>query len=47
MKDEQEIKIDPYTATFIFEKINELWKVIYAHGSGVFIPIINDSTQTK
>jgi hypothetical protein len=47
MKDEQEIKIDPYTATFIFKKVNELWKVIYAHGSGIFVPITNDSTQTK
>jgi len=46
MKDEQEIKVDPYTATFIFKKVNELWKVIYAHGSGIFVPITNDSTQT-
>ena len=37
MKDEQEIKIDPYTATFIFKKVNELWKIIYCHGSGVFV----------
>ena len=42
MKDEQEIKIDPYTVTFIFKKANELWKVIYAHGSGIIVPIIND-----
>ena len=47
MKDEQEIKIDPYTVTFIFKKVNELWKVIYAHGSGIIVPITNDSTQTK
>lgn len=47
MKDEQEIKIDPYTVTFIFKKVNKLWKVIYAHGSGIIVPIINDSTMTK
>ena len=47
MKDEHELKIDPYTATFIFKKVNELWKVIYAHGSGIFVPIAGDSTITK
>jgi hypothetical protein len=47
MKNEQEIKIDPYTATFIFKKVNELWKVIYAHGSGINVPITNDLTQTN
>ncbi len=47
MKEEQEIKIDPYTATFIFNKVNEMWKVIYAHGSGIFAPTTNDSTKTK
>ena len=47
MRNEQEIKINPYTATFIFKKVNDLWKVIYAHGSGVYVPIVNNSTQTK
>jgi hypothetical protein len=47
MKDEQEIKIDPYTVTFMFKKVNELWKVTYAHGSGIIVPIIKDSTLTK
>ena len=47
MRNEQEIKINPYTATFIFKKVNDLWKVIYAHGSGVYVPIVNSSTQTK
>ena len=47
MKGEQEIKINPNTATFIFKKVNELWKVIYAHGSGVFVPITNNSIQAN
>jgi hypothetical protein len=47
MKNEQEIKIDPYTATLIFKKVNDLWKVVYAHGSGVFVPIVNNSPTTK
>lgn len=34
MKNKQKIKIDPYAATFIFQKENESWKIIYAHGSG-------------
>ena len=47
MKNEQEIKIDPYTATLIFKKVDDLWKVVYAHGSGVFVPIVNNSPTTK
>ena len=47
MKNEQDIKIDPYTATLIFKKVNDLWKVVYAHGSGVFVPIVNNSPTTK
>ena len=47
MKNEQDIKIDPYTATLIFKKVNDLWKVVYAHGSGVFVPIVDNSPTTK
>jgi len=39
MKNEQKMKIEPYTATLIFKKVNDLWKIVYAHGSGVFVPI--------
>lgn len=42
MKDKQKIKIDPYAATFIFQKEKESWKIIYAHGSGTVVPVNNE-----
>ncbi len=42
MKNEQEMKLDPYTATLIFKKVDNSWRVVYGHGSGVFIPLGDD-----
>jgi len=39
MKNDQEIKLDPYTATLVFKKVDDSWRILYGHGSGVFVPI--------
>lgn len=42
MKNVQEMKLDPYTATLIFKNIEGSWMIVYGHGSGEFSPIAND-----
>lgn len=42
MKNGYEIRLDPYTATLIFKKVDNSWRVVYGHGSGVFTPINDD-----
>lgn len=47
MKDGQQIKVDPFAASIVFNRTDGIWKVIYNHESGVFAAIINDSTKTE
>lgn len=47
MKDGQQIKVDPFAASLVFSKSDGIWKVIYNHESGVFAPVVNDSTKTE
>jgi ketosteroid isomerase-like protein len=46
-KDKQKVKIDPFAATLVFRKMDDSWKVTYSHESGVFTPIVEDSTMTE
>jgi hypothetical protein len=39
MKNDLEMKLDPYTATLVFKKVDDSWRIVYGHGSGVFVPI--------
>lgn len=39
LKDGQKLKIDPFTATLIFKKIEGAWRVLYSHESSVMVPI--------
>lgn len=47
MKDKQQIKIDPFTATLALRKIDDSWKVIHSNETAIFVPIVEDSTITK
>jgi len=47
LKDKQKLKIDPFAATLVFRKINDSWRVTYSHESGVFTPIVADSTMNE
>ena len=47
MKDKQQIKVDPFAASLVFNKRDGSWKVIYSHESAVFTPVVNDSINLK
>ncbi len=47
MKDRQQIKVDPFTASLVFNKSEGIWKVIYNHESAVFTPVVIDSIKTE
>jgi hypothetical protein len=47
MKDGEQIKVDPFAASLVFNKSDGIWKVIYTHESGVFAPLVIDSTKTE
>jgi hypothetical protein len=36
------LKVDPYAASFLLKKVNGLWKIHHAHGSGQFSNIPKD-----
>ena len=47
LKDGQQMKVDPFAASLVFNKVDGDWRVIYNHESGVFAPIANDTTKIE
>jgi len=47
LKDGNQIKFDPFAATVVLRKIDDFWEVIHIHESGIFTPIVEDSTSIE
>jgi hypothetical protein len=47
LKDNQQLKVDPFASTLVFRRIDDSWKVTYTHESGIFTPVVGDSTSTE
>jgi len=42
-KDEKQMRIDPFVATVVFQKINDSWKIIYTNESVEFKPLVAEA----
>lgn len=42
-KDEKQLRVDPFVATVVFQKINDSWKIIYTNESVEFKPLVADA----